>query len=206
MQPTRGEEHVTRTAADKLVSCILAVVIGTVVTACASFGSDTNVIRVHGMVSDGQGTPVRDAEIVIAGVDPVYTDIRGRFVVANVPVGRTAASVRHPEYRAVETEIVVTGPSDVVHVRLQSRVAASEAAVESIVAAAAQREFAAAFAVLSALDDYENDPRLILLGAVVLWRLGRVAEARLEIERLERFVGSAPVVSALRDALKEETE
>ena len=158
------------------------------------------------MVSDAQGTPVRDAEIVIAGIDPVYTDIRGRFVVANVPVGRSSASVRHPEYRAVETEIVVTGPADVVHVRLESRAAACEAAVESIVAAAARGEFTDAFVILSALDDYGNDPRLILLGAVVLWRLGRVAEARLEVERLDRFVGSAPVVSALRDAFKEETE
>lgn len=190
----------------ELLSLVVAVLIGAAVTTCASFESGPTAVRIHGLVSNESGLPVRDAEIVVADLEPVHTDIRGRFVITNVPIGRSLASVRHAEYRDVETEIVVTGPADVIHVRLQSLRAARDKTVESTVAAIVRGDLDDARAILATPGGDEGDPRLILLHAVVLWRLGRIAEAQLEITRLERIPDTAAVVSALRGAVKEDSE
>lgn len=188
------------------LSFFAALLIGTSIAACTSFDPCLTAVRVHGMVSSENGLPISDAEVSLTGVEPVRTDIRGRFVVENVPIGRGLATVRHPDYRGVETEIGVTGPADVIHVRLQSLRAVRDHIVESALAAIVRSDFTDAYAILAPYGDDEHDPRLSLLHAVVLWRLGRTAESHLAIARLDRFPGTGTVVATLRSAITEGTE
>ena len=205
--PTPRADALTPQArARACLSLFAALLIGTGIAACTSLDPGTTAVRLHGMVSSENGLPISDAEVSLTDVEPVQTDIRGRFVVENVPIGRGLATVRHPDYRDVETEIGVTGPADVIHVRLQSLRAVRDHIVESAVAAIVRSDFAEAHAILASFEDDEPDPRLSLLDAVVLWRLGRTAEAHLAIARLDRFPGTAAVVATLRSTIEEGLE
>ena len=107
------------------VASVMAVIGATLVAimaSCATVPSpaEFDTATLHGMIYDEEHRPVRWASVSIAGGDPVYTDIEGRFAVPDVPRGIVSIEVGRDEFAPHAGEFLFANRTQVLYLRLHS--------------------------------------------------------------------------------------
>lgn len=179
-----------------------------VIGACASGPGDSGnrATALHGIVFDGGGAALPG---VAVRVDPatgrnepslVYSDVRGRFVVAEVAHGRVTIVAEKAGYEAVRTEAVFLDATQIVYLRMRS---ARELVAEAERLLAAGRPTTATERARRALDIDPEDPTVRYACAAVAVRAGVYDEARAMLAWFAQH-DPPPAVAMLRDLIARE--
>ncbi len=98
---------------------------------------------VKGFIKDSKaGYPLIGASVILIGSDPVVgavTDVNGKFVISDVPIGRQTFAVQYIGYKSISLPnvLVTTGKEVVLNVNLEESV---EALNEIVVTADAEKD------------------------------------------------------------------
>lgn len=153
-----------------------------VLGACASGpgGAGGRATALHGIVFDGDGAALPGVAVRVDSAiadEPslVYSDVRGRFVVAEVAHGRVVVAADKAGYEPVRTEASFLEATQIVYLRMRS---ARELVVDAERLLAAGRATTAIATSRRALEIDPEDPIVRYSCAALAARAGAYEEAR----------------------------
>jgi len=188
---------------------VLAGLLGTLVGAAAIAGCASDKgsslhptsAPLRGMVYSQRRTPVLDMKVTWvkdgAPVQSVLSDIQGRYLFADVPLGRITLQFEKPGYEPLSWSFDFNAPTQVVYVRMSAVSELLDAAADSL----HDRDWAAAGGYLARVRELEPDNRLaVFLESQLLDLQGQPAQAAAMLETLSSGPGpSFAVELALAD-------
>lgn len=184
----------------KAVSAVLLAALlgaGCATGAPPSDGADFVSAPLMGMVYDGDNQPCAEVRIALDGVPGPVTDIRGRFLVADLAPGGHEVTAEKAGFERLSLRFAFRSRTDVLYLRMTSLAQLLSLAEGSL----QDRRWEEARSLLSRAERLAPaDPVLAYMKAVLAFRTGRHAEAAAGLEALlAAGVKDAPVYAFLAD-------
>jgi Carboxypeptidase regulatory-like domain len=119
---SRSRQSMDRTIGQDSLTAIVCFILVAALSSCGSAPSPVDFDRatLQGVVVDERHNPVQWAVVAVDAGDPVYTDTRGRFSVADVPRGLIAIAASHDGFEPQTEELVFSNRSQVLYLQLRS--------------------------------------------------------------------------------------
>lgn len=156
-----------------LIGAALIAILSSCATAPSAVEFDTATL--HGMVYDEEHSPVQWASVSIAGREPVYTDIDGRFAVPKVVRGVVTIEVGADGFAPHTGEFLFANRTQVLYLRLHSGRSFVRQAIGALDSGDGE---AAVHLAREALMVLPADPEALFIAALASYRTGDLTAAQ----------------------------
>ncbi len=157
-------------------------------SSCATAPSpvEFDTATLHGMVYDDEHNPVQWASVSIAGREPIYTDIDGRFAVPGVVRGVVTIEVGADGFAPYTGEFLFANRTQVLYLRLHS----GRSFVRQAIAALDSGDGEVAVHLAGkALMVLPGDPEVRFIAALASYRTGDLATAQAHLSYFPETCG-----------------
>ncbi len=159
-----------------------------ILSSCATVPSpvEFDTATLHGMVYDDEHNPVQWASVSIAGREPVYTDIDGRFAVPKVARGVVAIEVGADGFAPHTGEFLFANRTQVLYLRLHSGRSFVRQAIGALDSGDGETAVHLAGKALMVLP---GDPEVRFIAALASYRAGHLAMAQTHLSSFPEACG-----------------